>query len=169
MTTERTVAREARPAEAGFTLIEALIAILILIFGVAAIANLMVVAGTSNTAANHSTAATIAATEQMDLLKAVPYAQLVPGQMLGDEPGRLTFDVPPGGTCGSVPATALTCTIVRSEVGSTVSGGATIHVRWRIVALPGSTTTRFIEVQAQSLAPAMAVRSRAWLTTFRTM
>ena len=46
--------------EAGFTLIEALVAIVILAFGLMAVTNLLVVAAASNTVGNHSTAATTA-------------------------------------------------------------------------------------------------------------
>jgi len=68
-----------RRTEQGFTLIEALVAMVILIFGIAAVSNLMVIAGTSNTVANHSTATTSAATRQMELLESTRWNSLVPG------------------------------------------------------------------------------------------
>ena len=54
--------RVARRTEAGFTLIEALVAIIILSFGLIAVTNLMLVAASSNTVANQGTAAAAIAT-----------------------------------------------------------------------------------------------------------
>jgi hypothetical protein len=49
-------------------------------------------------------------------------------------------------------------------------GVGTMHVRWEVgAAVPvGSLSTRFIQVAAESSAPAMGRRSRVVLTTFRT-
>jgi type IV pilus modification protein PilV len=55
--------------EGGFTLIEVLIAVVILVFGLLAVMNLMVVAVSSTMAANFSTITTAAATEQMERLE----------------------------------------------------------------------------------------------------
>ena len=54
-----------RNHEAGFTLMEALIATLILMFGLASIFNLMILATTSNNVANRSSAATLIASQQL--------------------------------------------------------------------------------------------------------
>lgn len=160
-----------RHRERGFTLIEALIAIVILIFGLAAVANLMVVAGSSNTAANHSTAAATVATHQMELLKSTRYDQLVAG-------GSIDADVGVTGECGVTPIT--TAGVYNCDSSKNLGpnplfdvdykGVGTMHVRWRIwppVAM-GSITTSFIQVAAESTAPAMGRRSRVVLTTFRT-
>ena len=74
-------ARKAAPrhGEQGFTLIEALIAMVILIVGIAAISNLMVVAGTSNAAANSTTGASAVAAQQMELLKSQTFTGLAAG------------------------------------------------------------------------------------------
>ena len=68
----------ARGAEAGFTLVEALVAIVVLIFGLMAVTNLMLVAASSNSVANQGTAAVTSATRAMDMLKATTF----------DGPGR---------------------------------------------------------------------------------
>ena len=68
-----------RRGEQGFTLIEALIAMVILIVGIAAISNLMVVAGSSNAVANHTTAASAIAAQQMELLKSQTFGNLMQG------------------------------------------------------------------------------------------
>ena len=54
----KTPTRESQPGagEAGFTLIEALVAMVVLTFGLMAVTNLMLVAASSNTVANQGTA-----------------------------------------------------------------------------------------------------------------
>ena len=71
--------------EAGFTLVEALVAIIVLVFGLMAVTNLMVVAASSNSVANQSTAAVTSATRVLDLIKATSFAQ--PARR-GRSPGR---------------------------------------------------------------------------------
>jgi hypothetical protein len=56
-----------------------IVAMVILVVGVASVSSLMVVAGSSNTVANHSTAAAAVATQTMELLKAERYDALVTG------------------------------------------------------------------------------------------
>jgi Tfp pilus assembly protein PilV len=153
---------QGREAEQGFTLIEALVAMLILMFGVAAVANLMVVAGTSNTVASHSTAATAAATQQMELLKSAPFGTLAPG-------GSTTADVGPTGACGATPVTATyNCNSILTGANAQFTGVGRMKVRWEIIALaPASPDTHFIQVTAESMAPALGRRTRVLLTTFR--
>lgn len=71
------VAKAARNPESGFTLSEALIATLILMFGLASIFNLMITATTSNNVANRASAATLIAAQQLEVLRATPFSQLV--------------------------------------------------------------------------------------------
>lgn len=59
--------------ESGFTLVEALIAIVVLVFGLIAIAQLFVVASQSNVTARKATAAADASTQVMDMLMAAPF------------------------------------------------------------------------------------------------
>ncbi len=66
-----------RKSEAGFTLAEAMIATLILVFGLASIFNLMIVAVTSNSVANRGSGATVMASMQMEALRATPFSALV--------------------------------------------------------------------------------------------
>src|SRR5512139_2099731 len=74
-----------RRAEAGFTLVEALTAIVILSFGLMAVTNLLVVAASSNSVANQSTAAADMAARTMESLKLRPWndALLAPGGGVG--------------------------------------------------------------------------------------
>jgi hypothetical protein len=80
-----------RTSESGFTLIEALIAIVVLMVGIVAIVNLFVVASTSNAIGNHSTAATGQATETMERLKAIPFLNIT-AAMGGSTVGDLDAD-----------------------------------------------------------------------------
>jgi type II secretory pathway pseudopilin PulG len=154
----------ARRSEQGFTLIEALIAIVILITGIAAIANLLLVAGTSNTVANHTTAAAQVATQQMEALKAMRYDLLATG-------GNVDADNGITGECGVTAVnTTFNCTTKGTGRGGDFVGVGSMHVRW-LVGPPltvGSTSTRFITVAAESRSAALARRSRVVLTTFRT-
>ena len=133
--------------EAGFTLVEALCAMVILVFGLIAIANLLLVASTSNTTANVSTAATTLAAQQLEVLKAVPFNNdplglLVAGGDLDTDQGGYFADPPPE-----------------------VPGVGQIRVRWKIVDI--DVETKFIQVRAESTAPLIGARSRAEFTVFR--
>ena len=66
-----------RKSEAGFTLAEALIATLILMFGLASIFNLMIVATSSNSVANRASGATMIAAQELEVLRSTPFALLV--------------------------------------------------------------------------------------------
>lgn len=148
-----------RGGEAGFTLIEALIAMVILITGIAAIANLMVIAGSSNAVANHTTAAATVASQQMELLKAASFPTLVPG-------GSVAIPNPHGAGHPVCNTGAVTAVYVCDAV---VAGVSTIHVQWQIVGpLAGTTNTLFIHVVAQSIAPGIGQRGQADFTTLRT-
>ena len=57
----------ARRGESGFTLVEALVAIVVLVFGLMAVTNLMLVAASSNSVANQGTAAVASATRIVEL------------------------------------------------------------------------------------------------------
>ena len=150
-----------RRVEEGFTLIEALIAVFILIVGVSAVATLMVVSGTSNTVANHGTAATAIASQHLEVIKATPFANLVPqaNTLAAPGVGALGPCIPPGGP--PVVVGTYRCFV-------DVLGVGRINVRWQIDALAAAPTTRYIQVVAESNSPAVAQRSRAWFTTFRT-
>ena len=131
-----------RDGEAGFTLIETLVAIVVLVFGLIAVTNLLLVGATNNTVANHGTAATAVATQQMEVLKARPFRDLAPG-------GSLTTDVTD--FSANVP----------------VEGVGTINVRWQIVTPTDEEQLRFIAVQAEGTGAMVRTRSRIQLTTFR--
>lgn len=141
-----------RRGERGFTLVEALIAIVILSFGLMAVSNLLVVAAMSNSVANRSTAATALAVQQMERLKATSFDNLVPGGDVGNNVG----------------ATNDGCT---TAVGTyncqvNVAGVGVIVVRWQITPAAAANSL-FIRVRAEATARTMGARTRAEFTTFR--
>ena len=152
----RTRARTStRRGEAGFTLVEALVAIIVLVFGLMAVTNLMVVAASSNSVANQSTAAVTSATRGLDVIKATSFANLPPGTLAWetDPGGGLDCDDP------NLPLTDYHCT-------ETVPGVGMVHTHWTI-----NTTTDprifHIRVRSEGLGVLSGARSRAEFTTFR--
>jgi hypothetical protein len=127
--------------EAGFTLVEALFAMVILIFGLLAVTNLLIVGASSNSTANQSSATTALASEQLERLKAIPFTSLSPGGSLtADSPGFFRDDP--------------------------VDGVGPIKTRWTVSS--PSNQTRFIVVRSEPLGGIMKVRARAEFSTFRT-
>jgi prepilin-type N-terminal cleavage/methylation domain-containing protein len=147
-----------RRADAGFTLIEALVAMVILVFGLMAVTNLLVVAASSNTVGNHSSAATAQATEVLERLKGIPFNALQAG-------GDLETDTGATVPCDDA-ASGFTC-VRRGNYNSykTVPGVGTIRTRWKISLVSGG--VHFIEVRSESTSLLAGRRSRAEFTTFR--
>ena len=134
--------------EAGFTIIEALIAMVILVFGLVAITNLLIVGASSNSAANLSTAATARASEQLEVLKATPFTNLtVGGDVTADATGYFRDDT----TDPLAPNVPL----------------VPIKTRWQISAVSGDNQTRFIHVVSEPMGGFLRSRARADFTTFR--
>jgi|SRR5438477_4980922 len=127
--------------QAGFTLVEALIAIVVLVFGLLAVTNLMVIGASSNSVANQSSATTALASEQLERLKAVPFNTLAVG-------GSLTSD---------------STNFFRDD---NIDGVGPIHTRWQL-AQPNSQTF-FIQVRSEPDGGLMRSRARADFSTFRT-
>jgi len=139
--TTREAARGGRDVEAGFTLIEALCAIVILVFGLMAITNLMLVAASSNTVGNQATAATTEAVQQMAILKATPFINLVAG--------------------GSVTA----CNAPNWCTTATIPGVGAIETRWQVTAIDPQSF--FIRVRSEGRGALTGARSRAEFTAIR--
>jgi prepilin-type N-terminal cleavage/methylation domain-containing protein len=135
--------RMARRGEQGFTLVEALTAIVILSFGLMAVTNLLVVAASSNSVANQSTAAADMAARQMEALKLAPWndAQLNPGGGFG------------AGACAAY------CRL------DDIPGVGRVETRWQIDTV--DVRTRFIRVRSEGRGALSGPRSRAEFTTFR--
>jgi len=150
-------------AEAGFTLVEALCAIVVLAFGLMAVTNLLIVAAASNTVGNHSTAATTASSEILERLKSMTFTSLTPG---GDVNAGTMGSI---SNCDETPAppTAPDVCVVPGNYNSlrTFPGVGQIQSFWEIRQIDGQTL--FIKVRSQSNAALAGARSRAEFTTFR--
>jgi type II secretory pathway pseudopilin PulG len=150
-----------RRAQAGFTLVEALVAIVVLIFGLMAVTNLLLVAASSNAVANQSTAATSVASGVMDMLKATDYLAIP----AGGPPGGLTFEVPPGGgpACDVAVPADFHCDL-------NVPGVGVIHTHWVVTPqalAPVDPRLVLIQVRSEGTGALSGPRSRAEFTTLR--
>ena len=157
---------KARSGEAGFTLVEALVAIVVLVFGLIAVTNLMLVAATSNSVANQSTGATASASERMEILRNMQFLalQTAAGGFL-DPPlapplAAATLPCNPLGAGPVPPATAYMC---RDDI----PGVGTIVTRWQITPVAGTGRLVFIRVRSEGTGVLSQARSRAEFTTLR--
>jgi type II secretory pathway pseudopilin PulG len=146
--------------QSGFTLIEALIAIVIIIFGLIGVTNLFMVAASSNSVANQGTAATAVASQVLEALKAVPYTTLVAG-------GTVDADQGSGGACFGTPAFSVADPSVINNCDADLQGVGRIHVRWAVTGVAGNQQVRFVQVRAEGVGVLGAARTRAEFTTFR--
>jgi type II secretory pathway pseudopilin PulG len=144
--------------EAGFTLVEALVAIVVLVFGLLAVTNLMVVAASSNSVANQGTAAVTSATHAMDLLKSTSFTDLEPLAGSG-----LAWEAQPG---GGKPCSDPTLGANDAHCDDDVPGVGRIHTHWWI---DGTADPRllYIRVRSEGTGVLAGARSRAEFTTFR--
>jgi type II secretory pathway pseudopilin PulG len=131
-----------RSSEAGFTLVEALVAIVILVFGLIAVTNLLVVAASSNSVANQATAAATIAAQRLELLKAQPFTSLTTGGDLDSDVANFNQD-------------------------DNVPGVGRIHTRWAVVGIAGDAQVYFVTVRSEGTGVLSVRRSRAEFTTFR--
>jgi type II secretory pathway pseudopilin PulG len=157
-------------SEAGFTLIEALVAIVILVFGLMAVSNLFIVATSSTSVANQGTGAAVAASEQLEVIRGTPWPALAAvapgGDLINDTPAVAS---PP---CGNPDPAVLLATF---HCDADLPGVGRVHVRWQITNTPGGpppvpvwTRTLFVQVQAEGTGALSGARSRALFSMFRT-
>ncbi len=159
---------DARNPEGGFTLVEALSAIVILVFGLIAVTNLLLVAASSNTVANQGTAAVTAAQQRLDALRASNFPTAVGGGLLSfpvlTVGGSITADVPAGvppACSGVIPAGTYNC-------DDDIPGVGRIHTRWAISNAGLPARALYIQVRSEGRGALAAARSRAEFTTVRT-
>ena len=142
-----------RAHERGFTLVEALIAMVILVFGIIAVTNLLIVAASSNTVANQGTAATTAATQTLERLKALPFNQLAQGGDFSPAKFQSSWD------CDEL------LDYCRDDH---IPGVGTIKTRWVISAVvPNDNQVFFIKVRSEGVGALARTRSAAEFSTFR--
>jgi type IV pilus modification protein PilV len=149
--------------QAGFTLIEVLIAVMILIVGLIGIGNLFIVAGSSVTASSSSTAAAATASEVMERLKAIPFTGFTVGK--NTTVGSLTADT------GSLAAPCnddVTDCVAATNYNALkdIPGIGQIRTRWTI-SKGADDEVLFFVVRSESTTPLLSARSRAEFTTFR--
>lgn len=137
-----------RSRESGFTLVEVLTAIVILVFGLIAVTNLLLVAGNSSLVANAGTAAAAIASEQMETLKATSFFALAPG-------GDLNAD-----QAGFFRSPA-------NDPRLQIPGAASVNVRWTVTQVPGQAQLMYIVVRAEAQGLMLGQRTRAQYTTLR--
>jgi Tfp pilus assembly protein PilV len=145
-----------RPAETGFTLVEALVAIVVLTFGLMAVTNLMLVAASSNSVANQGTAAVTSATRAMDMLKANTY------DVLDDNPGGTTF----ANDHAAKACDAADLVVTDWHCTDTVPGVGTVHTHWYVTAAADPRLLH-LRVRSEGTGALSGARSRAEFTSFR--
>ena len=159
-----------RDGERGFSLIEVLIAMLILTIGLLALAQMMLVATNANALSGRMTASAALAKEQLELLKAAPF-YTNPGDISG---GSVNPMLQPGGDLDT--CTANYCQHYDPD-GQPLPGadGAAYEVHWRVeqVVQPGGDGSfplaMFrITVRCANLARTYQFQGDATLMTFRT-
>jgi hypothetical protein len=150
-----------RTSESGFTLVEALVAIIVLVFGLIAVTNLLLVAAASNTVANQGSAATMASSERIDLLRNLPFSTLVLnlGGNINDTTLPGTACVPAGGLPPPMPP-VWSCF-------NDVPGVGRIITRWQVSAVGGTGRMLFIQVRSEGTGALAQARSRADFSVVR--
>jgi type II secretory pathway pseudopilin PulG len=161
-----TLCPDGRRGEAGFTLVETLVAIVVLIFGLMAVTNLLLVAASATPVANQGSAATASATHVLDVLRSTPWADLTGGAAAAPVAGGdLDNDTTsPSPDCRALP-TPITGVF---NCDDSIPGVGTIKTRWTFT--PGAGTLRLIQitVRSEGLGALAGARSRSTFTTFRT-
>jgi len=153
-----------RSKESGFSLIEVMVAIVILTVGLLSLAQMMVLATNSNTLSGRMTSCSAVAKERLERLKAVPF--------YSDAPARVRNPLLLAG--GDVNNTVGGFSQFYDADGLPVAGGgALFEVRWQIQDVASPHPMEMIQIQMRCL-PAAGVRDPyavigdALFTTFRT-
>jgi hypothetical protein len=132
----------------------------VLVFGLMAVTNLLLVAASANTIANQGSAATASASQVMDVLRSTAWTDIQTLSGGGDLNADATVPSP---DCRALPSplNAFNCDDVIPGVG-------VIKTRWTIT--PGVGTVRLVQITVRSEGTgALSIgRSRATFTTFRT-
>jgi type II secretory pathway pseudopilin PulG len=150
-----------RTNESGFTLVEALVAIIVLVFGLIAVTNLLLVAASSNTVANQGSAATMASSERLDLLRTVPFSVLS-----ATRGGNSADTTPPATPCITAGGGAPPMPPVWSCF-TDLPGVGRITTRWQVSAVAGTGRMLNIQVRSEGTGALALARSRADFSVVR--
>lgn len=159
--------------EAGFSLVEAIIAVLVFIIGIAAISNMFVMAMTANSTANVSAGAAGVASEVMDRLRALPSNTLTATTGANPYASQTAHDAyfqPSAGDSGVCSEETGTTNCVRPGnfvLTKIVPGVGIVHAKWHVTQVGGGTNLLFITVRAQTMATVVGERGNAEFTMFR--
>lgn len=141
--------RAPQARQAGFTLVEVLVAIVILVFGLMAVTNLLLVAASSNTVAKHGTSAAAGAAAQMEVLKATPF------------PALQLIATAPGGDLGAIACPGANCVV------QNIPGVGQLETRFFVETVPGRAQALMIRVRCEGQGALTGARSRAEYTSMR--
>lgn len=155
--------RDARPNESGFSLVEVMVAIVILTVGLLALAQMMVLATNSNTLSGRMTSSSALAKEQLERLKATPFYV---------DPLTKTRS-PALADGGDLDSTAAGYAQYYDAQGQPVAGNGLYEVRWQIRTINTNLPLEMVEIRVRCL-PAAGIREQfgvigeARFTTYRT-
>jgi len=155
-TTGTQSSKRPRTDESGFTLVEALVAMVVLAVGLVGVANLLVVGATSNTIGNHSTNTTTIATETLERLRNIsfPLVQVSPAGSIDATP-----------ICNDNLIVSNCVAPGNFQAFKDVPGVGRVNTTWEIVQVDNQTL--FIRVRSESTAALARRRARAEFTTIR--
>lgn len=155
-------AMKAMKEDRGFTLIEVMVAVVILTVGLLALAQMMVLATNSNSLSGRMTSASALAKEQMERLKAAPFytdpVTRTRNPILRDGGD---IDAPGGGGYAQL----------YDALGTPVGGSGQYEVRWEIETVPTNLPLEMVEIRIRCVtvnADQFNVIGEARFTTFRT-
>jgi len=155
--------RETRSSdEGGFSLIEVMVAILILTVGLLSLAQMMVLATSSNSLSSRMTSASSLAKEQLERLKAAPFYI--------DPVARTRSDALRDGGSIDLPGGDGYAQLYDAE-GVPVGGGGQYEVRWEIATIPTNLPLEMIEIRVRCVSVSVDqfnIIGEARFTTFRT-
>jgi type II secretory pathway pseudopilin PulG len=150
MKNRKTLLVAAPKSEAGFTLVETLITVVVLVFGLIAVSNLMFVSITSNSIANRASISTFLAAQKMEELRSISFDNAA---LVDSDPTSLDSDF-----AGHF-----------EDIDQDPGNGIPLRfkVRWRVQTVGAyGTSLKFIAVRSEGVG-AMARLTRAEMTTFR--
>ena len=146
----------------GFSLIEVMVAIVILTVGLLSLAQMMVVATNSNSLSGRMTSCSALAKEQLERLKASPFYT---------NPQALIRN-PILAAGGDINATVGGYSQLYDTEGIPTAGGGMFEVRWQIADVPTALPLAMVSIQVRCLgatgADQFSVIGEARFTTFRT-
>jgi type II secretory pathway pseudopilin PulG len=141
--------------EEGFTLVEALISIVVLAFGLVAITNLLIAATLSNSRASSNSAAAAVASQYMEQLKAIP----VTGTANALDVLCAAASGPPWGDLDN--------NVANFNATDNLPGVGNVLTRWMITSPAAAVTTYMITVRSEVQRPIAGAAARAEFTAVR--